>query len=52
MPDFGELRNLDLREVWPNEATSFTPWLADNIAALGKAIGLELEPYGARGFRW
>jgi len=31
--------------MWPNEATDFTPWLADpdNIQRLGEAIGLELE---------
>ena len=40
------LANIDrveLREVWPNEASHFTPWLADNIAKLGTALGLELE---------
>lgn len=41
----GELRLLDVREFWANEAADFTPWLArdENIAKLGAAIGLELE---------
>lgn len=41
----GELRLLDVRQFWPNEASDFTPWLAreENIARLGEAIGLELE---------
>ena len=37
------IQNVDLREVWPNEATDFTPWLAENISKLGEALGLELE---------
>ena len=34
----------DLRMVWPNAATDFTPWLAEdeNIAKLGEAIGLDI----------
>lgn len=34
----------DLRTVWPNEATDFTPWLAqdDNIAMLSDVIGIEI----------
>lgn len=34
----------DLREVWPNEALDFTPWLAqdDNIALLSDAVGLDI----------
>ena len=38
-----DIHNVDLREVWPNEATAFTPWLAENISKLGEALGLELE---------
>ena len=41
----GQLVNIDVREQWPHEAADFTPWLAreDSIAALGSALGLELE---------
>lgn len=40
---FGQLRKLSLRDVWSREAVHFTPWLADNIQELGKALGLDLE---------
>lgn len=44
-----------LREAWPDEATNFTPWLAEepNLALLGEALGLPLaleakeKPVGA-----
>jgi len=43
MTEFGEIRPVDIREIWPNEATDFTPWLVDNIDRLGEALGMELE---------
>jgi len=47
-PTLGRLKRVDLRDAWKNEATHFTPWLAqeDNIALLGETVGLELEVQG------
>jgi len=28
--EFGEITPVDVRKIWPNEATDFTPWLAKN----------------------
>ena len=35
----------NLRLIWKNEATDFTPWLAleDNIATLGEELGLDIS---------
>lgn len=43
--NLGELKKIDVRTVWGNEASHFTPWLAkdENLAILGQAIGMELE---------
>lgn len=41
----GKLQRVDLREVWDNEAGSFTPWLAQeaNIRLRSDAIRHELD---------
>lgn len=48
LPTLGRLERVDLRTAWKNEATHFTPWLAqeENIALLAQTIGLELEVQG------
>lgn len=42
-PTIGHLSRVDPREVWRHEALGFTPWLRQNIADLGAALGLDLE---------
>lgn len=43
MSKFGELKYLDLRDIWANESQNFTPWLAENIQNLGEILGMDLE---------
>jgi uncharacterized protein DUF4268 len=38
----GEIVEIDVDDVWKDEAQDFTPWLANNLGLLAKAIGLEL----------
>lgn len=43
--ELGKLEHEELRIAFPGEASHFTPWLAlpENLADLGKIIGIELE---------
>jgi Domain of unknown function (DUF4268) len=41
--DFGKIENISLRELWPGEATNFTPWLAKNLDILSDKLGMDLE---------
>ena len=39
----GRFYDVDLREVWPNEAADFTKWFRHNLDLLGEAVGMDLE---------
>jgi len=44
----GRLQPVSVRDVWENEASNFTPWLAEeeNLTLLGEILGLELALEG------
>ena len=46
--ELGALESVELTNIWPNEATDFTPWLEEeeNLARLSEALGMELEFVG------
>lgn len=41
--EFGTIQTVSLRDVWPGEASHFTPWLAQNLTLLGNKLGMDLE---------
>ena len=41
--DIAELENVPLSEQWPDEEDDFTPWLAENISRLSRAVEMDLE---------
>ncbi|MBX3443431.1 MAG: hypothetical protein KF774_13580 [Planctomyces sp.] len=46
IPELGRLVEVDLREAWPHEAHSLTPWLAANLDHLSQLLDLRLELEG------
>ena len=43
MPEINALEPVKLRQVWPDEARDFTPWLKDHLQLLGAKLNLALE---------
>ena len=45
MPHLGQLRSVDVRDIWPNEEDDFTPWLASRkgLRLLSEWVGVPLE---------
>lgn len=45
VPQLGRLERVDPRMAWPDESSSFAPWLAtgDNLVFLSETVGLDLE---------
>ncbi|MDE3088034.1 MAG: DUF4268 domain-containing protein [Chloroflexota bacterium] len=41
--ELGTIKSLDPREIWPNEARDFTPWLAEHMQDLSQKLGMDLE---------
>ena len=43
--ELSRLEPVELRDIWPNEATDFTPWLAkeENLSHPGETLGMALE---------
>ena len=44
--EIGTLDRIAVREVWPQEAGDFTPWLAENVELISEAMGMDLELEG------
>ena len=45
----GRIEEVDLRQIWQNEAGDFTPWLAEHLDLLGEALHLDLTLVEAEG---
>lgn len=42
IPNLGRIQQVPLREVWQNEASSFTPWLLENEDVLSDLLGIDI----------
>ena len=47
MPEFGNLKSIDLRYIWPREDKNFTPWLfkKENLTRLADVLNMKLDPF-------
>lgn len=47
-PKLGAMEKVELRDVWPNEASDLTPWLAEHLELISRtlALGDDLEVKG------
>lgn len=43
MVKLGQIETVSLREIWPNEASDFTPWLLAHPEYLSEALGIDIE---------
>ena len=41
--ELGPIQTVSPRDIWPDEARDFTPWLSENISLLGNALGMRLK---------
>lgn len=46
IPNLGTLQTVSVRDAWPHEAHSFTPWLAEHLEQLSELINVSLELEG------
>ena len=42
--EIGKLEPADLKQIWPHEELTFTPWLETHLELLAEAVGLSLTP--------
>lgn len=42
--NLGKIKKVDLRQVFQNESSDFTPWLENNIDELSEVIGIGPDP--------
>ena len=43
IPNLGTIVEVDIKEIWPHEAQSFTPWLLKNAGELAKVLHIDFE---------